>query len=328
MPDKDDHLSNEVSISAKLENNAVTAATRSRFVSAVDRLLGALADVPTAWLEVKAAKIRERDTLSTTEKTESLPSPHVQPLLLTNAQRIEKEINSREARKYLNKRLVLEHASDDLVNETESETQQDGSLDDDWLNYFEEYAEKASTEEVRKLWGRVLAGEIRNPKTYSLRALRFLSELDRETARLFERVSKNRLNDLAITRLDSLSGKPLLEALELEEVGLLQDVSTGISRTFDADGDGKITISLPGYIVQFKPKNSTSFRLNLIKISKVGQELLSLLEPPPYGENALALLEHLIEKKKLTWGLVGQITRVDGDMAHFNIVRVWEEPVT
>ena len=51
------------------------------------------------------------------------------------------------------------------------------NLDDDWLNDFAQCAENASTERMRKLFGRVLAGEIRQPGTYSLFTLDFLSKL-------------------------------------------------------------------------------------------------------------------------------------------------------
>ena len=56
----------------------------------------------------------------------------------------------------------------------------------DWLDFFGDYAEKANAEAVRDLWGRVLAGEIRRPGTFSLYTLRILAELDQQVARWFE----------------------------------------------------------------------------------------------------------------------------------------------
>ncbi|MEP3441207.1 MAG: DUF2806 domain-containing protein [Sulfitobacter sp.] len=332
MPEKDDHLSNEVSMSAKLEENGLKASVKSRTVSAVDRLLGAAIDLPTAWLEGKAEGIRERPALLRNKETTSLPAPSDKPLVLTHEDKIKDAALARETRKVLNKREVLEHAVEDLAKTTNADQNEgqseDQNLDEDWLNYFEEYAEKASTERVRKLWGRVLAGEIRTPKTYSLRALRFLSELDTHTALLFERLSRKRLYDWAITEIEKLSGQNLLDAMELEEAGLLQSASTGLTQTLNADDNGKILIMSYGYLLQLKPKNEKTCKLPLIKISKIGQELLTLLDPPPAKENLTTYLDHLIDKNEITWGILAQITGTSGDKVKFNILRSWEMPKT
>ncbi|MDH8442111.1 DUF2806 domain-containing protein, partial [Klebsiella pneumoniae] len=49
-------------------------------------------------------------------------------------------------------------------------------LDEDWLNIFEQHAETATSERLRTIWSRTLAGEIRKPKSFSLQTPRFISE--------------------------------------------------------------------------------------------------------------------------------------------------------
>ena len=66
--------------------------------------------------------------------------------------------------------------------------------DDDWVTRFFKYAQDVSSEQMRDLWGRILAGEIRQPGTYSLRTLDFVRNMTRPEAELLERVGK-----LAIT---------------------------------------------------------------------------------------------------------------------------------
>ena len=51
------------------------------------------------------------------------------------------------------------------------------SPDEDWITRFFKYAEDISAEQMQELWGRILAGEIRAPGTYSLRALDFVRNL-------------------------------------------------------------------------------------------------------------------------------------------------------
>lgn len=64
MSKEPDRLSNEVSLSAKLEDSAVSLNARSRFVSAVDRLLGSIADIPASYFEGVSERIRIRDSQS------------------------------------------------------------------------------------------------------------------------------------------------------------------------------------------------------------------------------------------------------------------------
>lgn len=51
MSDPIDPLSNEVSLSAKLESNGVKGAAKSRAIAAFDRLLGNVIDAPNAYIE-------------------------------------------------------------------------------------------------------------------------------------------------------------------------------------------------------------------------------------------------------------------------------------
>lgn len=83
-------------------------------------------------------------------------------------------------------KTALELASDESVASE--------SPDDDWVTRFFKYAQDISSEQMQDLWGRILAGEIRRPGTYSLRTLDFVRNMTRPEAELLERVGK-----LAIT---------------------------------------------------------------------------------------------------------------------------------
>ena len=60
-------------------------------------------------------------------------------------------------------------------------------IDDDWLNSFETEARQKSTEDMQLRFGRILAGEIRQPGSYSIKAVKVLGELDKDVAALFKR---------------------------------------------------------------------------------------------------------------------------------------------
>ncbi|MGV8928724.1 MAG: DUF2806 domain-containing protein [Brevundimonas sp.] len=72
--------------------------------------------------------------------------------------------------------LAIEHLSAESLDD---EPAAEGEMDVDWLNIFTRHAEAATSERLRDMWGRVLAGEIRAPGTVSLRTMQFVSTLDR-----------------------------------------------------------------------------------------------------------------------------------------------------
>ncbi|MDH7453540.1 DUF2806 domain-containing protein [Luteimonas composti] len=62
----------------------------------------------------------------------------------------------------------------------------DTAPEQDWINRFFRAAEDISSEQMQLLWGRILAGEIKSPGSYSLRTLEFFRNLTRENATLLE----------------------------------------------------------------------------------------------------------------------------------------------
>ena len=66
-------------------------------------------------------------------------------------------------------------------------------VDDDWIESFGREAVQRSRSEMRETFARILAGEIRQPGTFSIRALRTVSGLSKSTATLFRRAASLRV---------------------------------------------------------------------------------------------------------------------------------------
>ncbi|MBD8091711.1 DUF2806 domain-containing protein [Pseudomonas fluorescens] len=58
-------------------------------------------------------------------------------------------------------------------------------IGDDWLNAFEQEAATKSSAEMQQLFGKILAGEIRKPCSFSIKTLRLISQLDSAAAQAF-----------------------------------------------------------------------------------------------------------------------------------------------
>lgn len=61
-------------------------------------------------------------------------------------------------------------------------------ISSDWLNHFKDYAEKASTSDVQCIWGKILAGEINRPGSFSKRTLSILNDMNAKEADNFNKL--------------------------------------------------------------------------------------------------------------------------------------------
>ena len=110
---------------------------------------------------------------------ETTKQTYLQPTL---EERTADRINFQEAKKQLNIESITAYAAEELKNE---EPISNEPLDEDWTNRFFNIAEDISSDEMQALWGRILAGEIKEPKSYSLRTLELLKNLSKKKQKFF-----------------------------------------------------------------------------------------------------------------------------------------------
>lgn len=184
-------------------------------------------------------------------------------------------------------------------------------IDDVWINIFETEARPQSTEEGQLLFGRILAGEIRNPGSYSIRTLKTLGELDQNAAALFKRfcsacvVLENLIDGSILeARIPSLGGKPgknnlmkyglgFVNLNVLNEYGLIiSNYATGFTYTLSKDIENKFEplpfryqskywalSTLPGW-----NEKQQEFTLPGVALSRVGRELFRIVDQNPMPE--------------------------------------------
>lgn len=128
------------------------------------------------------------------EEKVSISSPKelrkdIQPTILINTpieERTQERLNFQEAKKQLNIENITAFAADELKNE---QPVTDEPLDDDWITRFFRIAEDISNDEMQALWGKILAGEIKQPKSFSLRTLELIRNLTKSEADIFIKVA-------------------------------------------------------------------------------------------------------------------------------------------
>jgi Protein of unknown function (DUF2806) len=84
-----------------------------------------------------------------------------------------------ERRKLENRAAAVQEALEDLhANPGSADAQ--AEIEDDWLNLFARLAEDKSSDDLRRLFGKILAGEIKKPGSFSLRTIQLLSTVSKD----------------------------------------------------------------------------------------------------------------------------------------------------
>lgn len=82
---------------------------------------------------------------------------------------------------------VLSHTSNELLCAND-DTVSDAPVDDDWIVRFFGIIKDISNEEMQYIWGKILAGEIKKPGSFSLRTLDAIRNLSQNEAILFQKI--------------------------------------------------------------------------------------------------------------------------------------------
>jgi hypothetical protein len=99
---------------------------------------------------------------------------------------VEQRLSSINESRVLNVCKTCQRTVEILGQETsDTHSATDNPYEDDWLNAFDNEACQKSSEEMQERFARILAGEIKRPGSFSIRAIKLLGQVDSETASIF-----------------------------------------------------------------------------------------------------------------------------------------------
>ena len=297
-----------------LLDSTIPAPIRKNAFKAFDRLCSALIDVPVGALERRSAEKRAeseaRIKIIGENAAQIAGQMNVPP---EYAQRAGNKFAEKIIREQINLDKVSIIAANELKKEKfDSSTDQsvdsgeEKTVNDDWLNSFEEEARQKSTEDMQILFGRILAGEIRKPGTYSTRTVKILGQLDQNVAILFKRLCSlcvvhedlvgKEIFDARVPTLGGNPGSNVLRkyGLSYEKLNILNEYGLIIS-SYDSWYEYNlltITNHLPFilplwyqgrywglYALPGWDKSQRQFKLSGVALSHAGCELFRLVDP-------------------------------------------------
>jgi hypothetical protein len=152
-------------------------------------------------------------------------------------------------------------------------------LDPDWSSAFTQFAEGASTDELRDRLSRVLAGEITCPGSFSRATLRLITELDRADLEALKIASERRVaNYIHMTGWQE--NQHLALTLLLEEAGLTVDTGLGLSIPIKPNPHGdewRFVLTGEKHVLVMQKGNAIEIVLPVRQLTRAGRAVSDLI---------------------------------------------------
>lgn len=189
---------------------------------------------------------------------------------------------SDSVRKEINVSKAILHAEDILKDERQEATKE--TIEDDWLFTWRKCAGNVSTDELQSLWGKVLAGEVKQPGSYSLRTLDFLKGLSKTEAKLISKIACYVIfaSIIRIKEKELIYSNIINDLIYLQEIGIITGVnSTGLNSTLKSSSKECFETVLISYNKAIVIRHEDVFhqiRLPLYKLTEIGKNVIKLAD--------------------------------------------------
>lgn len=249
--------------------------------------------------------------------------PIYDPTLLEDRARM--RVAHRETIAQENIEAITSTAAEELIGvEVVSET----SPDSDWIARFFGAAEQISSEQMRALWGKILAGEIVKPGSYSLATLDFMRNLRPHHAALIEQVGKFAL-DIGTDSLIAIEDELWLSArglqdhhhFKLGELGVLYPTNLAMSTTATGQPIDFIYRAKSLCAVIKCDESFAGASLPMWAFTDLGREVLGLVTRED-DEACLEGVARFYLRNGAREALIGRVLNTDGDRVEVKTIRL------
>lgn len=237
----------------------------------------------------------------------AVPSSSSEKLLAAPSEfalRTERLALAEQLRREINLGRALLATEDELADETGKPP--DEYVEPDWFYRWRDYASQTSNQQMHELWGRILAGQIKNPGQYSVRSLEFIKSIDATEASLVEEMSSYVVQDAFIFKPDHtlVGGKndpaypvDLDKLIDLQHIGLISGVEISVGGvSFEIPSNSLVSSqfcihSVPRALILERQTFQATLAVPAYILTKLGKEIFSLCLPRA-SEEYLSFIAH------------------------------------
>ena len=224
-----------------------------------------------------------------------IDSTDVQNLLARTQQRLLQD----EVKKQQNMDAVVANAAEELrTKEKVSET----PVDEDWSTRFRNIAKDVSSEEMQFIWGKVLAGEVEKPGSFSMRTLETIRNLSKNEAATFQRmipfiIQMN--SDIFFSSDKEIMRKygiAYAEIMVLNECGLVELNEISYNPMMKKGDTRNLITDERIAIISGISETSVKVTFLAYALTNAGRELYRILAHSPNNEYFMDVIEHIFKK--------------------------------
>jgi len=223
-------------------------------------------------------KIADAESYATIQKAKT--EAEVEILKLKGEDEVADYVLARQTKKLNNAKAVVDKATKHFV---EGEKVSNEPVSQDWTNRLFSIIEDISDDTLQELWGQILAGEVKKPKSYSLRTLDLLKNITTEEANVFINACRFHFQEKFLcTEKFAL---PFDDRLVLGEIGLINEEDLTNTINILPNNKAAATLGKKSALVLNNPNDfNMDIPISIVKLSKAGYELLNLVQKPDNKE--------------------------------------------
>lgn len=165
----------------------------------------------------------------------------------------------------------------DILKDTPEEEVADESVDPDWFTRWRREACTVGNPEMRQLWARILAEEIKSPQTISLKTLDILKNISKADAELFCKLVRFHINELIPSFENNFQFYTFDNIIQLQDVGLFGDNMLLFPKTVTSGRNDQV-LTCNGFVLCLDLPSVTQININGPRISRAGKEILSIAD--------------------------------------------------
>lgn len=235
--------------------------------------LAKLAQIVGNWLGLEARAIERNADANAFASVRKAEAENAAALIrLQGEEQVANYMLAREKRKMNNTISVVDLAQTQF---TEGEQASDEPVNSDWLNRFFSIVEDVSDKDMQQLWARILAGEVKRPKSYSLRTLELLKNISPKEAEVINLASEYLIEEQLLCTGDSLGANAII-CSKMDELGIICGEQMMYKYFANAGEPRNIVVGNNAYCLRVHPNAQLHIPIRCYQITTVGREIFSL----------------------------------------------------
>lgn len=181
-------------------------------------------------------------------------------------------ILQREQRKATNVATIVQKATEQFVP---NEQVPEEVPSQDWLNRYFDYAENISEAEMQNLWAKLLADEIKKPRTFSKRTLDVIRNLSSDEAQLMNKYAGRVIGD-ALPYMDT--DDKVDDMSKLDDAGMIN--SECLIRSLEVTPEkSQILCGDQNLVLIVSAENKVHISYNMRLLTEAGKQIIDLISP-------------------------------------------------